>query len=279
MASEILVLGATGHIGRPLVKALLARGQRVRAASRSGQPVEGAPGVRFDFLAPATWESAFAGVDRLYLVVPTGTVDVKALALPVVAYAAARKVKIVLQSALGVDADDSIPYRQIELAIERTGVPFVIVRPNWFADNFHIFWKPGLDRGKIAVPAGEGKSSFIDARDIAESAAAALSESRFDGQAFNLTGPQALSYAEAAAVLAKFLGRPVTYDAIDDNAFVALLVQAGLAEDYARFMASIFYPVRQGWTALVTDAVQTLTGHAPRDLETYVRDNLDRLKA
>ncbi|WP_421693431.1 SDR family oxidoreductase [Aestuariivirga sp.] len=275
---SILVTGATGHIGRPLVKDLIARGESVKAASRAGKPVEGAEGVAFDIAKP-DFETLFAGVDRLFLLLPTGYVDSKALLLPIVQAAAARRVKIVFISAIGVDADDSIPYRQVEIAIEKSGVPYVILRPNWFADNFHIFWKAGIDHGQFSTPAADGKSSFIDARDIAASAAAALTSSRFDGKAYNLTGPAALSYAEAAETLSSVLGRKITYQPISDEAFVAMLTGAGVSADYANFLAMIFHPVREGWTAAVTDHVQTLTGRAPHSLRDYAEHNKAALLA
>lgn len=279
MTGKVLVLGATGTVGRPLVKALLAKGVAVKAASRGGQPVEGAEGVVFNYSDPASFGPAFEGVDRLFLMLPTGNTAITELLLPVVEAAAARGVKIVLQSALGVDADDSIPYRQVEIAIEKSGVPYVLLRPNWFSDNFLNFWKPGIDHGVIAVPAGDGKTSFIDARDIADSAAAALTSSAFDGEGVNLTGPEALGYAEAAALLAQALGKPVAYQAVDDAGFIAILTGAGVPEGYAAFLASIFYPVREGWTAVVTDGVSRLTGHAPRSLATWVSENVAALKA
>lgn len=269
---HILVLGATGHVGRPLVRELLAKGERVKAASRSGDPVDGAEGVAFTIQTP-DFDRLFADVDRLFLLLPGGHVDSNGLLLPIVAAAAARGIKIVLQSAIGVNADDSIPYRQVELAVERSGVPFVILRPNWFADNFHSFWKVGLDHGRIALPAGDGKSSFIDARDIAASAAAALTSSAFDGRAFDLTGPEALSYAEAATILSEVLGRPIAYESTSDEAFVAMLTGAGVGADYAHFIAAIFHPVREGWTATVTDGVRTLTGREPFSLRRYAVDN------
>lgn len=278
MSQKILVLGATGNVGQPLVQALLARGQHVKAASRSGKPVAGAEGVVFDYARPETFHAAFDGVDRAYVVLPGGHVNSKELLLPVIQAAAARRVKVVLQTVFGVDADDAIPYRQVEIALERSGTPYVILRPNWFSDNFHNFWKAGIDHGQIALPAGTRKSSFIDVRDIAESAAVALTTDRFDGQSFNLTGPEAVSYADAAQLLSEVAGKPVRYVPIDDSAFVEALTGAGVARDYADFLASIFHPVREGWTAAVTDHVQTLTGHAPRSLATYVRDNAQRLR-
>lgn len=270
--SKILVLGATGHVGRPLVKQLVARGEQVKAASRSGQPVEGAEGVAFDVTKP-DFASLFAGVDRLFLLLPTGYVDSKGLLLPIVKAAAERKVKIVFMSVFGVEADDSIPYRQVEIAVEKAGVPFVILRPNWFADNFHIFWKAGIDHGVIAVPAAEGKSSFIDTRDIAASAAAALTSSAFDGKAFSLTGPEALSYGQAAEILSGVLGKKIAYQPITGEAFVAMLTGAGVPADYANFLAAIFHPVREGWTARMTEDVKTLTGKTPRSVRQYAEDN------
>ncbi|MBS9477898.1 SDR family oxidoreductase [Ancylobacter radicis] len=280
MTGKVLVLGATGTIGRPLVKALLAKGAAVKAASRSGGPVEGAEGVAFDFADPATFGPALEGADRLFLMLPTGNTAITELLMPVVEAAVARRVKVVFLSVLGANADESIPYRQVELALERSGVPYVVLRPNWFADNFLNFWKPGIDHaGVIAVPAGEGKSSFIDTRDIADSAAAALTSDRFDGAAYDLTGPEALGYDAAADILAAALGKPVAYQAVDDATFIGILTGAGVPADYAAFLASIFYPVREGWTAVVTGDVERLTGHAPRTLAGWVADNVAALKA
>lgn len=277
MSGQILVFAANGNVGQPLVAALLAKGEQVKAASRTGTAVGGAQGVAVDMDNPSTFARAFEGVDRVFLLAPTGSLDITGRLLPVIEAAAARKVKVVLMTALGVDADEAIPYRQVELALERSGTPFVIVRPNWFADNFHTFWKPGIDHGVIAVPAGDGKTSFIDTRDIAESAAAALTTDRFDGRAFNLTGTEALSYGEAAAVLSRVTGKAIAYTPVDDDGFVGILTDAGVPEPYARFLATLFHPVREGWTARVTGDVETLTGHAPRSLATYAQDNAARL--
>ncbi|MBY8039820.1 SDR family oxidoreductase [Vibrio fluvialis] len=276
--NKVLVLGASGHVGQPLVAELLAKGEQVKAASRSGKAFGAAEGVVFDFADPTTFDAAFDGVDRAYVMLPGGYVESKALLEPVIQAAAERNVKVVFQSVLGVDADDSIPYRQVEIALENSGVPYVILRPNWFADNFHTYWKAGIDQGVIGVPAGKGKSSFIDVRDIASSAAAALTTNRFDNQAFNLTGPEALSYAQAAQKISAALGKPVAYQAMDEGAFCDLLKSVGVPTDYAEFLTSIFYPVREGWTAGVSDAVATLTDKAPRSLDEYIADHLAELR-
>jgi uncharacterized protein YbjT (DUF2867 family) len=129
----------------------------------------------------------------------------------------------------------------------------------------------------LTLPAGDGKSSFIDVRDLAECAAAALTDNRFTGQAYDLTGPEALSYAEAANILSEVTEKPITYTSIDDNSFIEKLKQAGLPEEYAQFLASILYPVREGWTSTVTDSVEQLTNKAPRSLKTYAEDHAAQL--
>jgi uncharacterized protein YbjT (DUF2867 family) len=186
---------------------------------------------------------------------------------------------VVLQSAIGVDADDDIPFRRLELLIERSGTPYVILRPNWFTDNFATYWGAGVQAGEIRVPAGEGKTSFVDARDIAAAAAGALTSSRHDGKAFVLTGPESFSYAEAANLLSDALGRRIAYRAVDAKTFVAETASAGVPKDYAELLAAIFYPVAQGWTAAVTDAVETLSGRPPCSLHSSIADLAPRLLA
>ncbi|WP_246591035.1 SDR family oxidoreductase [Aminobacter anthyllidis] len=277
---KILVLAATGNVGAPLVAELLRLGEKVRAATRSAaSTTAGAEAVRLDLADPRTLAAALEGVDRIFALSPTGYLDPVGMLGPVVDEAAARNIKIVLQTAFGVDANDAIPLRQLELKLERSGAPYVILRPNWFSDNFATYWANGVRRGEIRVPAGEGTTSFIDARDVAASAAGALTTNRHDGKAFALTGPAAYSYADAARLLADALGRPVRYSPIDNSTFVAEAVAGGLMPGYAELLAAIFHPVAEGWTSGVTDAVGLLSGKPPRSLEQSIAEIAARLNA
>lgn len=279
MAGKILVLGAGGTIGSKLVQALAEKGERVKAGSRRATHAAGAEAVAFDYQDCATYNSALDGVDRIFVIAPGGHLDPVALLTPIIQATAARGIKNVLMTVLGADADGDLPYHQVELFLEKTGAQFVIIRPNWFADNFHRYWIDGIRRGAIAVPAGDGRTSFIDTRDIAECAAAALTSDAFNCQAFNLTGPEALTYGEAAAILSRVIGKPIAYTPVDDEAFIGLLTAAGLPDAYARHLASIFQPVREGRMAIVTDDVERLTGRKARTFETYARDNATALAA
>ena len=273
MSDRVLVTGATGNTGTHLVRVLAARGDTVLAGSRSGRDVAGAPGVRLDLTDPGTVRTAFDGIGRLFLVIPAGYLDAIGFLDAIVDLAAERGVKVVFQTAFGVGDDLTSPYHRAEQRLMRSGAPFVILRPNWFADNFHTFWRAGLRSGVVAVPAGRGRTSFVDVRDIAESAAAALSGAGFDGRAFELTGPEALDYTQAAQVLSAAVGRPVRYRPVTPDEFVGLRTRAGLPDDYARHRADLFAPGPGDGTAAVTDAVRTLTGHPARSLAVYAADN------
>ena len=105
MHGKILVLGATGHVGAPLITHLVAAKQQVKAASRRAEVVAGAEPVRFDYADQTTYNAAFEGVDRVFVMLPGGYTNAMALLQPVIQAAVDRKVKVVLQTAIGVDAD------------------------------------------------------------------------------------------------------------------------------------------------------------------------------
>ncbi|MGB3502352.1 MAG: SDR family oxidoreductase [Mesorhizobium sp.] len=281
MSGKILVIGATGNVGAPLVAELASRGEKVKAAART-KPANlpnGAEWVKFDYADVASIDTLLGDVDRIYALTPAGSLDPIGLLTPIVKAAAARGIKVVLQTALGVDADDNIPVRQVEIALEKSGAPWVVLRPNWFSDNLVNYWGEGVKAGVLRLPAGDAASSLIDTRDIAASAAGALTSDAHNGKAFNLTGPAAYTYAQAAELLSKAIGRQVTYTAVDGETFVNESVAHGVPQPYAEFLAAIFHPVAQGWTAGVTGDVKTLSGKEPRSLETTIADLAPKLKA
>jgi uncharacterized protein YbjT (DUF2867 family) len=240
--------------------------------------VAGAVGVPFDYGDAAVVDAAFGDADRVWALVPAGQLDSPGLLRLTVEAAARRGAKVVMMTAMGADADEAIPYRRAERMLEASGAPWVVLRPNWFMDNFGSYWLEGIRSGEIALPAGDGRTSFIDARDIALAAAGALTSSRGDGHAWNLTGPEALTYADAAAVLSEATGRPIAYRATDDATFVATMTKAGMPADYAGFLAAILGAVRAGYAGEVTDAVERLAGRPPRDLRSYARDHAGHLR-
>lgn len=274
--NDILVIGSTSNVGRALVQQLSKEGERVRAATRNPSQLKALAGVepvRFDYADSATFAPALEGSDRVFMIGPPDPTPHKVM-IPFLEAATRVKRKFVLMTAMGVEFNDNGSLRQVELALERSGAAHVILRPNWFMDNFHGSWlAPIREASMIPLPAADARTSLIDARDIAASAAAALRSDEFNGQAFTLTGPEALTYAEAAATLSKAAGSEIRYAAVDDESFVKSAVDAGVPADLARYLATLFGFVRQGATAAVSPAVEQLTGRAARTLAQYAQDN------
>lgn len=269
--AKILVVGARGTVGKPLVDRLRAQGHTVQAAVRQPQAA-GEHGV--DLLQGEGLDAAAQGMEAAFLMSPPGHVaQDQLLGLQLAAVQRAGVGKVVLMTAMGADADPGSPFRRAELALERSGLAWNVIRPNWFMQNFNSYWLSGIrEQGQILLPTGQAKGSFIDARDIADSAAALLSGREHEGQAFNLTGPDALDHDEVAALLSRETGRRIGYTDVPPETLRAGLLAAGLGADYAELLLTILGFFKAGYAAPVSDAVQRLTGQAPRRFADYAKD-------
>lgn len=279
MSGSVLVVGGTGVVGRRVVEELGNQGVEVRVATRSPASVNRtakATPVRLELAEPGTYEPALDGVSGLFVMSPPGHVDQDALVGPLVDAAARRGVrKIVAMTALGVEFDESLPLRKLERRIERAGPRYTVLRPTWFMQNFQTFWYGGIKaEGVIRLPAADSRTALVDARDIADGVVQALTSDRTDGKSYGLTGPQSLTYAEAAAALSQASGRTLRYEPISDEQFHAFLVQvAGLPKPYADGLTGMFGMVRAGSAAEVRPDTRELLGRPARTIEDYARDH------
>jgi len=272
-----LVVGASGTVGSEVVKLLSSKGEAVRAVTSKSERVGQEGRVQWVRANLGTGEgvpAALEGVDRALLLSPPGYADHYAILRPLIDEAARRKLeKVVLLSAMGADAVETSPLRRAEIALERSGVSYNIVRPNWFMQNFNTSWVQGInEHGKILLPAGKAKASFIDTRDIAEVVVRLLTSDDLNGRAFNLTGPQALDHSEVAAVLSRVAGRQIQYQEISPGEMKQGLVGAGVDKGYADFLVMILGALAQGYASAVTPDVENLIGHKPRSFEQYAQD-------
>jgi len=268
-----LLVGASGTVGSALAPALAAASHTVRRAT--SRPPQAPDQVRLDLLTGKGLSSAFDGIDRLFLLSPPGHVDQDRLLGPLIAAARERRLdKVVLMSAMGADADPSAPLRKAELHLEASGVPFNVIRPNWFMQNFHTYWLAGIrEHGTLFLPTGYARGSFIDARDIAAVAAVLLDGHAHDGTAFDLTGAEALDHDAVAQHLTHAAGRAIRYEDIDPETMRGHLLAAGLPAAYAEFLLVILGYFKAGYAERVTDAVATLLGQKPIAFAQYARDH------
>lgn len=260
--TTILVLGATGTVGRRLTDRLRAAGHDVRAASRHG-PVE------FDWSDPGTWPSALADVSRLYLLAPDGV----PVAPEFVALAGERGIeRIVLQSSSGIETMGDQRLITAERIVRDCGVDWTILRPGWFYQNFDEgFLRDAVRAGRLALPVGDSRQPFVDAGDIAAVAAAALTEDGHAGAGYELTGPRSLSFAEALAAIGQAIGRRLEFDGSVPG-YVAAQEAFGRTGDEVTAEVAAFTALAAAGDAAPTDVVSRVTGREPRSFETYVAD-------
>ncbi|WP_019632130.1 NAD(P)H-binding protein [Actinomadura atramentaria] len=261
--SEILVLGGTGKVGRRIVQRLRAAGRPVRAASRGGD-------VPFDLGDPATWPRALDGVAAAYLVEPDASPDIdRAARVPaLVERAAAAGVRrFVLLTAADVDGRADHLHAAARDALRASGAEWTHLRPDWFAQNFsESFLLDAVRAGTVALPAGDGRTAFVDADDIADVAVAALTEDGHDGRTYTLTGPRSLSFGEAAELIGKAAGRPVRYVHVEPDAYTARQIEHGVPLAVARLFTDLFTHLQDH----VGDGVERALGRPPRAFEDYV---------
>jgi uncharacterized protein YbjT (DUF2867 family) len=270
--SKTLIVGASGTVGTEIARLLRAKGTSVlRATSKAPTSADQ---VELDLLSGRGLSGAFADVDRAFLLSPPGYTNQDVLLKPLIDEARTRGLrKVVLMTAMGANADEAAPMRKAEVYLEKSGLPYNIIRPNWFMQNFNSYWIQGiLEQGKILLPVGKAKGSFIDARDIAAVAAELLGRSDLDGRDFDLTGAEALDHDEVAAILSRETGRAITFQDITPHAMLGALLAAQVPRPYAEFLVLILGYFKAGYSERITDAVQTITGHAPRSLAQYAAD-------
>jgi uncharacterized protein YbjT (DUF2867 family) len=278
----ILVTGAGGTVGTALLEELSATGARSRVAYHSKEKAEraraaGHDAVTLDFGKPETLRPALAGVDTVFLLGTGGMGQTEGETNVVNAAKAAGAKKIVKLSVWGAAGEGfsfAKIHRPVERAIEASRLAWTHLRPNGFMQNFVNYMAGSIKaRGAFYVPADDAKISHIDARDIARVAVKALTTPGHDGKAYDLSGPQSLSYAEAAEILSRVLGKKVTYIAVTDEAAKAGMLAGGIPEFYADYLIDLNQAYRKGAGAMVTTAVKDVTGRAPVAFEQFVKEH------
>ncbi|MEU9497871.1 NAD(P)H-binding protein [Streptomyces sp. NPDC048196] len=260
-----LVIGATGTTGSRTTAQLIAAGHRVKAASRRATPLPGAEPVRFDWYNPATFGDALTGIDRVYLVPPVGDPDPAAVMLPFLQQARTAGVRrAVLLSASAIPAGGPA-VGAVHQALPGLFDEWAVLRPSWFMQNFtgtHAHADSIREHGVILTAAGAGRVGFVDADDIAAVAVRALTDDPPPDTDLVLTGPQALSHDDIAAIVTQTTGRPVTHRHLTYDELCNRLA-AVMPPEFATMLADMDRAIAGGAEDRITDSVQRVTGRPP----------------
>jgi NAD(P)H dehydrogenase (quinone) len=273
----IVVSGGSGDLaGRTLTRLVeLVGPDKVRTVSRTPEKVTGVPAVYGDFADPASLGPAFQGAQRL-LLVSIGGMDPEDEGRQTNAVEAAVKagVEHIVYTSIpkATDPGNPVPLAKYHGATERliaeTGVPFTMLRFNIWPDVLdHLGIVPNaIEHGRLVSNAGQGRVGYITKDDSAAVAAAVLANGSHQGETLEVTGPQALTDEEFAAVLSEVGGRPVEYVPVADDELAAQLTEMGISASFADAWARAGIQRRGGWWDLRTDVVEQATGRPPTSL-------------
>ncbi|RNI30791.1 SDR family oxidoreductase [Rufibacter immobilis] len=287
MSSIILVTGATGTVGSATVAALSSQGAKVRAGVHSlikGENLKRLPGVELveiDFARPASLAVAFTGVSTALLITPF-TQDQVAMAQQLIDAAQAAGVRHVVRlSASGAEAEPGIQlgqwHRQAEEYIKTKELAYTLLRPTSFMQNF-VHQQAGSikEQNAFYLPMGNGRVSYIDARNIGEVAAEILLRPEgHDGKAYTLTGPQALSGSEVARIFSQVTGRTIAYQDVPEEAVRTAMQQQGLPDWMTESLLELHAISRAGYASGLTSDVQAVLGREPYTFQQFAETYKD----
>ncbi len=272
---QMLVTGATGTVGGEVLRLLSAARVPVRAAVRSPDKAQlppGAEAVRFDFHDASTF-SAFEGVKSVFLMRPPDLANARRDLGPAIdAMKAAGVEQVVFLSLMGAERNPLLPHRAIEKLLLASGLTWVFLRPSFFMQNLSTTHAEDIrERHDVFVPAGHGRTSLIDARDIAVVAALAMLEGHRD-VAYPLTGDEALTYDEVALKLSLILNERITYSDPSIWAFYTAWRERGANVAYVLIMVAIYTTAKLGLAAEVTPDTRRLLGRPATTFWQFAHD-------
>lgn len=274
----ILITGATGNVGSEIARQLIAKNIRSRIFVRDSAKLatligtEGYEIALGDFDDEQAFEAALEGVTSVYMVTNQSDSFRDALSRMVKQIEANPVTNFVLLSAEG-DADSDVFFvkrtGELENIVKATNLPWTILRPDWFMQNFAGF----VAMGMVAFPAGPGKTSFTDVRDVAEIAIKALTETGHAQRTYRLTGPDAMTFEGAAKRISASLGREIPFVAISPDDLRDGMIAQGAEPWYAQMNADMTFALREGFSFSPSNDIRFLLGREARSLETYVADH------
>ena len=280
----ILVTGASGNVGKEVLKQMAHIGVQVRATFQSPSSVASAPsGVEIaimDYNKPETIRAALQGVQRVFLVGPP-TQKLAALERQAMDQIKQSEVQHVVKlSAMG-GREATFPrlHAESEDYIKNTGVPYTFLRPNGFMQNLVNYNAATINTQNAFYGCqGEGKVSHIDVRDVAAVALKALTENGHEDKTYTLTGPVALSNLQIAQILSDDVGREIRYLDLPSQQFQQALLGAGLPEWSADALVNLQDFYRAGKASSVTSDVEQLLRRRPTSFEQFSRDYRDAFR-
>lgn len=280
----VLVTAPAGNVGREVVRALQRHGIPVRLGARRPEAViapDGAEVVKFDFEAPATHAAAMADARGLFLLRPIQITRVRSTLLRAAAAAQAAGVRhCVFLSVDGAERQPWLPHRMVERWLEGSQMEWTFLRPNHFMQNLLGPYRAAIAAGRLRLPAGDGRVSFVDCADLGEVAALAFAQpGAHSGRAYHLTGPEAVGFAELARLLSTALRHEVRYEPVSALTYFRELRRSGAPLPLAGILTGLHVGIRRGGPARIDPTLGQLLDRPPRTVAQFISDHAAVLDA
>jgi uncharacterized protein YbjT (DUF2867 family) len=282
----LLVTGATGTTGTELLRVLKARGVEARGLVRDETKAHHLRDLGFepatgDLGDPRTLTPALEGVEKAYLVSPIGPMQSEFEQAFLETAKAAGVKRVVKLSVIGASPEAPLRFARthakVEAALKASGMAWTLLRPTGFMQNT-LAWGPRVLDGTFYSPVPDAAFSIVDARDVAEVAAVALTEEGHEGKAYGLSGPEAVSFRDQARRVFAAAGREVSVEEIELETLKRELVRAGVPPWNAEGLSELFEMYASGAAQMVTSGVKDALSREPRNLDEFAKDHVESFK-
>jgi uncharacterized protein YbjT (DUF2867 family) len=281
MNNKILVTAAAGNVGSEIVKELKRNNIPFKAADIKelkdilGENVEY---VYYDFENPETYEKAYKNVNKMFLNRPPQMTEFKNSIFPAIDAAKEAGIEhIVFLSMIGVNR--RVPHYKIEKYLIKSGINYTFLRSSFFMQNLcNVHGEIIRRENDLLIPAGKGKISFIDIRDVAAVAVRVFMDN--SGAYFNktlkLTGSEALDFYEVSNIMTRILGKKIIYSNPKSKYFIKKMLSYGFPKDFVQVMKMIYFIVRLGKAGDLFKDTEEILGRKPIKMEKFIKDYADR---
>jgi uncharacterized protein YbjT (DUF2867 family) len=278
---NMILITTAGKVGAEAARLLAAQGEPVRVLVRSPEKVAalsqaGVEVVEGNLEVPASIDAAMRDVSSVILV----SLAIPTQELNVVDSAARAGVDHVVKITSKASADSPIARRRGQTEIEEgliaSGLGYTLLRNNVYMQNFLILAPAIAKASGFGANTGDGRAGFIDSRDVAAVAAQiATDPAAHNDKTYWLTGPESLSYADAAAILSEVLGRPIGFRPLTDGEQTQAMIGAGVPEKIAQMNTQALALLAEGDSDWVTDDVPKILRRPARSFEEFSTDHAD----
>ena len=273
----VLVTGFTGNSGYEVAQSLKSKGIPFKCAVRNVEKAVKRYGneyefVQLDFADKATFATALQEINQLFLMYPPGAnlqfaaflKEAKKMGVRHIAYLSVKDVQFL----------PFIHHFKNERLIKKLGIPYTFIRAGYFMQNLNDFLCEEIkERQRIFVPAGNGKTSFVDVRDLAEVVSLSFQDPQLhENKAYTITGEQALDFSQVAEKMTVILGKPISYTNPSPKDFKQFMLSQGKDKGFINVVIGIHFPTKLGLAKGVSSDYQKLTGKKPIIIETYIHD-------